>query len=114
MPNLYQPDLRARIDAEEVLQEIAEITLAQRSAKPVRDAECALESRQPERRRHRDDGEVRLQRHQIQIRIVRWSLSGLSRGSILRRRLSRPVRDHGQYQQKQHYASVNHHLLLIV
>src|SRR6185503_19847416 len=42
---VFEPDLRARIEAEEIPGEIAEIALAQRPREPVSDAERAAEPR---------------------------------------------------------------------
>ena len=57
---VLEPDLRAVVDAESIGQQVAEITLAQRTREAVGHPERAPESRHPQRGRQRDQREVGL------------------------------------------------------
>ena len=57
---VFEPDLRAVVDAESIGQQVAEITLAQRTREAVGHPERASEPRDPQRGRQRDEREVGL------------------------------------------------------
>ena len=65
-----EADLRARIEAEEALDEIAEVAVAHRPQEAVRQPERQLALRQPQVGVERRDVEVRLRVVRIAIRIV--------------------------------------------
>ena len=75
-----EADLRARVEAEEVGQQIAEIAAAERTREAVRHAERDLVLRQAQRRRQRGEIEVGLQRIEpdVGIRCLRWLCGGRS------------------------------------
>ena len=66
-----EPDLRPRVESEEVGQQIAEIAPAERTREAVRHAERELVRRQAKRRRQFSEIEVGLQRIQPDIGIRR-------------------------------------------
>src|SRR6185503_1893657 len=57
---VFEANLGAGIESEEVAGEIAEVAGTERTAEPVRHPECAREPRNLERGGQADDGEVRL------------------------------------------------------
>src|SRR5439155_25777607 len=61
---VLEPDLRSRVDAEEIARQVAEVALAERAREAVRHAERAAERRQPQRRRQTNQREVRLREPQ--------------------------------------------------
>ena len=70
-PKRYlEPDLRAAVEAEEVLDQIAEVALAERPREAVGDAERALVPGQPQGRRQADQGEVGLGQVDVEVGIV--------------------------------------------
>ena len=67
---VLEADLRAGVEAEQIPCQIAEIAVAERPRKAMRHAECALELRQAQRRRQRDQREIGLSEVDVQIGIV--------------------------------------------
>ena len=79
---VLEADLRAAVEAEEILGEVTEIALPERTRKAMRDAERALVFRDAQRSRQIDEREVRLRSIRIPIRVV---VGAGSRRFLLRR-----------------------------
>ena len=67
---VLEADLRAAVEAEQIARQVAEIAVAKRTRETMRHAERALELRQAQRRRQRDQGEIGLREVDVQIGIV--------------------------------------------
>ena len=67
---VLEPDLGAAVEAEEVLDQIHEVALAERPREAVGDAEAALVPGQPQRRRQADQGEVGLGEVDVEVGVV--------------------------------------------
>ena len=82
---VLETDLRPGVEAEQVSNQIAEITVAESAAETMRHPEGALVSRQAQRGRKIDDREVGLREPEIEIGVI-LDLRSRSGAVVLRER----------------------------